>query len=71
MTNTNNNIDDLEQQVNELLDLCARLTKDNKSLRSSVSELHTERSTLIAQKDKAKTHIEDMITRLKTLENNP
>jgi len=71
MTTTDNNIDDLEHQVEELLDLCDKLTRSNSTLRGTVDELQSERTTLIQQKDKARTHIESMITRLKAMEQNP
>jgi cell division protein ZapB len=71
MSDTNNNIDDLEKQVEDLLNLCDKLTQSNGSLRNTVDDLKTERSTLIKQKDKARNHIESMITRLKSMENNP
>jgi len=63
-------MDDLEKQVEELLNLCDKLTTSNSSLRGTVNELQTERSTLIQQKDKARTHIESMISRLKSMEQN-
>ena len=71
MTTTDNNIDDLEHQVEELLDLCDKLTRSNSTLRGTVDELQSERTTLIQQKDKARNHIESMITRLKAMEQNP
>jgi len=71
MSTTNNNMDDLEKQVDELLSLCDKLTQSNNSLEGTVKDLKTERTTLIEQKDKAKTHIEAMITRLKSMEQNP
>lgn len=71
MNDTNNNLDDLEKQVEDLLNLCDKLTQSNGTLRSTVDGLKTERSSLIKQKDKARTHIESMITRLKSMEENP
>ena len=68
MSTTDNNMDDLEKQVDELLTLCEKLTQSNTNLRGTVDNLQTERSTLIQQKDKARTHIESMITRLKAME---
>jgi len=61
-------MDDLEKQVEELLNLCDKLTKSNSQLRGTVDDLKTEKSTLMQQKDKARTHIESMITRLKAME---
>ena len=63
-------MDDLEKQVDELLGLCEKLTQSNQQLQGTVDELKTERTTLMQQKDKAKTHIESMITRLKSMEQN-
>lgn len=71
MSNTDNNMDDLEKQVEELLNLCDSLTRSNSTLRGTVNELKVEKSTLIQQKDKARNHIESMITRLKSMEQNP
>ena len=70
MNQTTNNIDKLEQQVDDLLGLCSKLTSENKNLRGQVKELSTERSALIEQKEKARHHVEAMISRLKSLENN-
>ena len=64
-------MDDLEKQVEELLNLCDKLTQSNNTLRGTVNQLTTERSGLIQQKDKARYHIESMITRLKSMEENP
>lgn len=71
MSETNNNMDDLEKQVEDLLNLCDKLTQSNGSLRHTVDDLQTQRSSLIKQKDSARIHIESMITRLKAMENNP
>ena len=68
MTTTNQNMDKLESQVEELLSLCSKLTVDNKNLRNKVNLLNNEKSILLEQKDKARSHIEAMITRLKSLE---
>lgn len=68
MSTTNDNMDDLEKQVEELLNLCDKLTKSNSTLRGTVDGLKSEKSTLIKQKDKARNHIESMITRLKSME---
>lgn len=70
MTTTNQNMDKLETQVEELLSMCSKLTVENKNLKTKVTDLNTEKSTLIEQKDKARSHIEAMITRLKSLEHN-
>ncbi len=68
MTDTNTRIDKLEQQVNELLDICQRLGNDNQDLRTQMQSLASERSGLIEQKEKVRVQVESMITRLRSME---
>ncbi len=68
MTDTITRIDKLEQQVNELLDICQRLGDDNQDLRSQLQALNYERSGLIEQKEKVRVQVESMITRLRSME---
>ena len=62
-------LDKLEQQVNELLSLCENLSVENKDLRSQLSQLKRDRSSLIKQKETVRTQVESMITRLRSMEN--
>jgi len=68
MTDTITRITKLEEQVGELLELCQRLDKDNKELRSQLQRLTSERSTLMEQKEKIRLQVESMITRLRSME---
>ena len=68
MTDTIKRINKLEQQVNELLELCQRLGDDNKELRAQLQQLTSERSNLIEQKEKVRVQVESMITRLRSME---
>ncbi len=68
MTNTITRINKLEQQVDELLELCQRLGDDNKELRSQLQQLSTERSSLFEKKEKVRVQVESMITRLRSME---
>jgi cell division protein ZapB len=68
MTDTIKRINKLEQQVNELLELCQRLGDDNKELRTQLQQLTSERSNLIEQKEKVRVQVESMITRLRSME---
>ncbi len=51
----------LETKINTLIETCKRLAEENQSLNS-------ERATLLEKNALAKTHIENMIKRLKILE---
>lgn len=68
MTDTITRITKIEEQVGELLELCQRLDKDNKELRSQLQRLTSERSTLMEQKEKIRLQVESMITRLRSME---
>jgi len=58
----------LESRVDELLNTVERLRNENKSLRYSHSALITERAQLIEKTELARTRVEAMIGRLKTME---
>ena len=58
----------LEVRVEELIRACTHLKDENKTLRAREQELTLERDKLVAKNDQAKLRVEDMITRLKRLE---
>lgn len=69
MTDTITRINKIEEQVDELLELCQKLGNDNKDLRAQLQNLTSERSNLIEQKEKIRVQVESMITRLRSMEN--
>ncbi len=58
----------LENRLDDLIHTCERLKTDNTSLKKENDTLHSERGQLMANRDKVRTQVEAMITRLKTLE---
>ncbi|MDH5388064.1 MAG: TIGR02449 family protein [Gammaproteobacteria bacterium] len=62
-------INHLEEQTNELLGLCQRLSEENADLRKQLHNMAGERSGLIELKERARTQVEGMITRLRSMEN--
>ena len=73
--NTNDGIDTmeldlkkLEVRVEELIRACAQLKGENSSLRSQQESLVAERADLIEKTELAKTRVEAIITRLKSME---
>ena len=68
MNDTTIRIQRLEEQVNELLDICKRLGKDNSDLRAQLQALSGERATLLEQKEQVRSQVEAMITRLRSME---
>lgn len=60
----------ISERVDRLLDLCRTLQEENRSLRNSQEQLATERAQLLARNEQARTRVEAMIMRLKSLEQN-
>ena len=58
----------LEVRVEELIRACTHLKDENKTLRAREHELLAERDRLASKNDQAKSRVEDMIVRLKRLE---
>lgn len=58
----------LEARVEELIRACAHLKAENKALRVRQDQLVSERAGLIEKTDLARSRVEAMISRLRTLE---
>ena len=63
-------IDQLEQRVGELIRACSTLKDENDTLRQKQGHLMAERAELIEKTELARTRVEAMITRLKSLEHS-
>lgn len=64
----NFDLDTLEVQVEELLRTCKRLHEENASLRTRQETLVAERAELIEKTEFARSRVESMISRLKSME---
>ena len=60
----------LSARVDRLVDLARRLADENRSLRQGQENLVNERAQLLSKNELARSRVEAMITRLKSLENN-
>jgi cell division protein ZapB len=58
----------LESKVNEIVQLCEQLDKENRSLKANALRWRTEREQLIEKTDTARAKVESMIQRLRALE---
>ena len=58
----------LEHLVDELVTKCRRLTDENKALRNQHSHLIAERAALIEKTEHARSRVEAMIARLRSME---
>jgi len=64
----NFDVDTLERQVEELIRACRLLREENASLRARQEILVAERAELIEKTELARSRVESMITRLKSME---
>lgn len=64
----NENLKMLEQRVEQLIAVCQRLKKENRALKSGQRDLAQEHARLVEKTQVARTRIESMIGRLKSLE---
>ena len=58
----------LEQQVDELIQICSRLREENTWLRARQATLADDRAQLVEKTELARSKVESMITRLKSME---
>lgn len=68
MSDKADKVNRLEEQVNELLELCKKLGDDNEELHERIKHLSGERSTLLELKEQTRNTVEAMITRLRSME---
>ncbi len=61
-------LQNLENQIDALIETVAQLKQENTSLRHQQDNLLSERSQLIEKTELARTRVEAMITRLRSLE---
>ncbi len=64
---TDNFLVRIENQLDELIDLCDKLARENELLRAREASWQQERARLIEKNDIARSRVEAMIVRLKSL----
>lgn len=68
--NTLADLNEVSSRIDRLVELCQRLSEENRSLRQSQEQLANERALLLQKNEQARTRVEAMIARLKSLEQN-
>lgn len=61
-------ITSLEETINSAIELIEKYGIENTALKQKMESLTSEKSLLLQKNDQAKTRLESMITRLKSLE---
>ncbi|MDR2011455.1 MAG: TIGR02449 family protein [Rhodanobacter sp.] len=70
MSSNEQNLQALGDGLDRLLELCRTLQEENRSLRHSQEKLANERAQLLSHNELARSRVEAMIMRLKSLEQN-
>lgn len=65
-----NEFAEISGRLDRLIDLVRRLSEENHSLRASQEQLNIERANLLAKNEQARSRVEAMIVRLRSLESN-
>ena len=63
-------VQQMSARLDKLLELVRRLADENRSLRQGQEQLVSERAALLSKNEMARSRVESMISRLKSLENN-
>ena len=63
-------VQQLSARIDKLLELTRRLADENRCLRQGQEQLVSERAQLLNKNELARSRVEAMINRLKSLENN-
>jgi cell division protein ZapB len=63
-----NQLKALEQKIDELITLCNDLNRENQMLKSDSAGWHHERQDLMDKNELARSKVEAMIDRLRTME---
>ena len=64
----NKELKQLEARVDDLINVCERLKKENNSLQDGSESMQSDHDELLEKTQQAKTRIKSMIERLKVLE---
>lgn len=58
----------LNLKVDQLIDLCAEMKRENQALKAHESSWHNEREQLLAKNKEARSRLESVLTRLKAMD---
>jgi cell division protein ZapB len=63
-----NPLKELEQKIDELVSLCKELNRENRALKAEIAGWRDERKDLMDKNELARSKVEAMIDRLRTME---
>ncbi|MCG8413380.1 MAG: cell division protein ZapB [Pseudomonadales bacterium] len=66
---TDESFDNLSAKVDDLIDLCAEMKRENQMLKDTQSSWNSERQQLMEKNQEAKTKLQSILDRLKAMDN--
>lgn len=66
---TDESFDNLSAKVDDLIDLCAEMKRENQLLKDTQSSWNSERQQLMEKNQEAKTKLQSILDRLKAMDN--
>ena len=60
--------DNLTEKIDNLIDICAEMRRENQALKASENSWQSERKQLMDKKNVAKSKLESILTRLKSMD---
>lgn len=66
---TDETFDNLSAKVDDLIDLCAEMKRENQMLKETQSSWDSERQQLMAKNQEAKTKLQSILDRLRAMDN--
>lgn len=60
--------DTLSEKVDDLIDLCSDMKRENQLLKASENSWHSERKQLVSKNKEAKSKLESILVRLKAMD---
>ncbi len=67
---TDESFDNLSAKVDDLIDLCAEMKRENQMLKDTQSSWNSERQQLMEKNQEAKTKLQSILDRLKAMDNS-
>lgn len=67
---SDDSFDTLSAKVDDLIDLCAEMKRENQMLKDSQSSWQSERQQLMEKNQEAKSKLQSILDRLKALDNS-
>ena len=67
---SDNSFESLTEKVDDLIDLCAEMKRENQMLKADANSWQSERRKLIEKNQAAKSRLESILVRLKAMDNS-